>query len=166
MARRHVFTIKKIYEQRGRSWKYHYDNRDLARQLCKAGWDGALIEQTLRQELPEPKLQIDATLLDTPLDIRRKHYSHLESRFQLRNNDLLCRWYWTEQSWQEFVQAFQALPEIFEDYYLKYDPEPNDRGVLVPMSSKPKQVHPSCRPVDNSGTSSPQKVHLPHFVEL
>lgn len=153
MPRRYIFTIEEIYKRRGTAWKFHYENRALAREMTKASWDNIKILQALAMNLPEPELQIDGWMLEYPLNIRHEHFNNMQNHFRLPNENLLCIWYWTESNWQEFKEKYQALPEVYEDYYLKYDPEPNDRGLLVPMSSKPKQgskkVLLSTKPVDN-----------------
>jgi len=141
MSRRIVLTAKQIYERRGLAWQRHYDNRAIAAQLCKTGWDGVQITRTLSIDYPEPTLEIDGWLLDVPLYLRQEHADRLISLFKLSylHRDLLCSWYWTEPGWLGFVRQYQALPDVYEAYYYAYDPEPNDRLLLVPMSSKPKQ---------------------------
>jgi hypothetical protein len=186
MPRRIILPVRMIYEKRGLAWAFHYKNRETVRALCAAGWDGTQVAVELSQLFPQPQLQIDGSLLDIPLNIRREFADTTLSRFRLSifQRDLLCLWYWTESGWQEFVRQYQSLPDVYENYYYKYDPEPNDRLLLVPISSKPKQGtakkvqvpyspvdssvdssvdNPVGNPVDKSGTSSHQKVHLMHF---
>ncbi len=156
MSRRLIVTRKQIYERRASAWADHYRNRQMARTLLDNGWDGVQITMALSQAFPAPELGIDAWLLDIPLNLRREHSDQILSRFRLTPNhrDLLCRWYWSAPAWEgEFVPAFQSLPEVYEDYYMLYEPEPVDRYVLVPMSGKPKQ-----------GTSGAEKVQVPYFV--
>lgn len=152
MPRRRVMTVKKIYEERAAQWAFHYKNRAFASSLCELGWSGASLSAALRQDYPVPSLQIDGSMLDVPLRIRCECETGLLSRFRLVDRVLLCLWYWTLDDWQEFVRQYQALPDVCEDYYYRYDRE-GDRALLVPMSSKPKQ---GSLPVDNlakKGTS-------------
>ena len=169
MARRRIMTKDEIYRRRGLCWEQHYKNRAVARELCAAGWNSVEITMALLQDYPKPELQIDGSMLDVPLEVRQKHEYETLRRFRLSHvhQDLLCVWYWTESGWMEFVRQYQELPDVFEAYYFKYDPEPNDRMLLVPMSSKPKQgsakkVHVGYVVVDKSvekaGTSRLQKV--------
>lgn len=141
MPRRMIVTIKKIYERRADSWAYHYRNREKTRIMCQAGREGLKIETILNQYLPTPVMEIDGYILDIPFDIRREHANQLLNRLNLSpiNRELLCSWYWTESGWQELVHQYQSLPDVYEDYYYQYEPEPIDRLILVPMSAKPKQ---------------------------
>lgn len=149
MAKKYILRAKEIYARRGAAWEYHYRNRETARVLCSIGWkDGEQITQTLNHHLPIPELQIDGTLLNIPLVVRREHEDRLLDllRLSIYQRDLLCVWYWTESGWLEFVRQYQALPDVYEDYCYEYDPLPNDRFLLVPVS---KPVDKSLKPVDN-----------------
>lgn len=174
MSRRIIMPVYEIYRRRGYSWAQHYQNRATVRALCSSGWDGVQVTRALSQDYPTPELQIDGSLLDVPLNVRREHTDRLCQRFRIPiiQRDLLCVWYWTESGWQDFVRQYQSMPDIYEDYYFKYDPEPNDRFLLVSMSSKPKQgsakkVQPSCvavdKPVDNRGANGDEKVQVAAF---
>lgn len=174
MPRRIVYSIKQIYENRLLAWEFHYKNRELARVHSAAGVNALDLVQALSIYYPKPELQIDGFMLSVPLYTRREHEDGLRSRFRV-SRDLLCSWYWTESHWLEFVREYQNLPEIYQAYYLRYDPEPNDRALLVPMDSKPKQGSkpvdkclisvdkPVDKPVEMSGTSILQKVQDQKF---
>lgn len=171
MPRRLVLPLKKIYENRGTEWQFHYENRLFVSSLCVSGWNGVEVALALHHSYPKPELMIDGSLLDVPLSVRREHEANFLSRFRLPRRNLLCSWYWTESGWSEFYSMYQALPDVYEDYYYKYEPEPNDRFRLVPMSCKPKQGekvqssqiyvdNPVDNPMDKSGTGRRQKVQV------
>lgn len=144
MPRRIVVTALEIQKRRAQAWEDHYRNRMLARALITAGTSAEIAIRNLELFYPAPEIGVDGYALDIPLVVRREH----NHRMRLPA-DLLCVWYWSESYWMEFVRKYQSLPDVYEDYYWKYEPEPLDRGVLVPVSSKPKQ-----------GT---KKVQLPDF---
>jgi hypothetical protein len=144
--------------------------------MCKAGRNGNLIAQQLRVDYPYPEMQIDGYLMDIPLNIRQAHSSDLLNQFGLGyKTDLLCCWYWTADEWQTLVNTYQSLPDVWDDFYMKYDPEPNDRMLLVPMSSKSKQgsggkvqvnfrtVDTVDKTVDKSDTNQAEKVQVSIF---
>jgi hypothetical protein len=174
MARRKIVTIKEIYKLRGEAWAFHYANREAVRAIGNH-YEAERIFGQLASCYPAPEMGIDGNLLDYPIDLRRE-YSHGSILPDLLSR-LLCVWYWSESSWMDFVYLYQSLPEIYEDYYWRYQPEPFDRQVLFPVSTNgprgrsyrvlitpsPK-VHLSYRPVgkpvDNMAVFTSPKVHL------
>ena len=149
MSRRLIMIPKQIQLARVNAWSKHYENRRMVKAMISAGWNALSIIQNLQMDFPEPIMGMDGELLPIPLEIRRKHGDALP--FNLSH--LLCVWYWSDSGWTQLERAFQSLPEPIEDYYWRYDPEPNDRLILVPVSNKPKQGQ----------VGAPQKVHVPYF---
>lgn len=139
MPRRMIVTKKQIYARRGEAWSSHYRNRETAKTMISAGWNGTQIVSSLNASWSTPEMEIDGRTLDIPLNIRQEWGSRLQNIHQINDRDLLCIWYWTADNWQDFVRQFQSLPDVYEDYYYLYEPEPIDRMRLIPMSSKPKQ---------------------------
>ena len=150
MSRRHIVTPKQIQEQRANAWQMHYQLRERAKIMIESGWDGVQISYLLSLDLPAPELDVDGYPLRVPISIRREKFDRLLSSLRVATTDLLCIWYWTSGSWQDFVRLYQSLPDIYEDYYYLVDIEA-DRLRLAPVSSKPKQ---------GSGI----KVHLPYLA--
>lgn len=158
MARRRIVRCKDIYRLRGDAWATHYENRNIARELSKQA-DAVRIMRDLIEYLPAPEMGIDGALLDYPIDLRRE-YLHGKILPESLSR-LLCIWYWSEDCWMDMVRLYQSLPDVSEDYYWRYQPEPFDRVVLFPVStnaprgrshrvlisSSPK-VHLSYAPVD------------------
>ena len=171
MPRRLTLSARKIIERRASAWETHYKRRALVIELCKAGWDGEQVARSLEMSYPAPVLGIDGNFEEIPIALRRTEEDRLLRLFRLdrKYRDYLCSWYWTGDGWQEFVRQYQALPDVYEDWYWKYEPEP-DRLVLAPMSSKPKQgrgriqkVQVPYYPVDNLGTTAVEKVQVGCF---
>lgn len=157
MSRRLIVTKAEIHRRRGDAWARYYACRGLAVGMMRAGWNGENIARTL-ERYPDyacPEVGIDGWLLDTPMQARREHEADLLKHFRLTDRVMLCPYFWTEKGWMEYVRMYQALPDVFEDYYFKYEPMPIDRLRLVPMSSKPKQ---------GTGISASKKVQVPYFV--
>lgn len=182
MPRRRVFSIKMIYELRASSWERHYQLRAQARVIGASD----RVQSTLRLYVPDVELGIDGDVIHTRELLCAQNRAAESLRFS--NTDLMLGWYWNEANWACFVRAFQALPDVLEDYYLRYD-RAGDVGILVPMSSKPKQGSGSggaagsrlvdkwsCpvdkssksvdKPVSNFGTFTSKKVHLARFPAL
>lgn len=169
MGRRVIVSRDQMYKNRASAWEFHYNNRNIARSLCSIGFDGGRISYILK-DFCVRDLSMDGNFLDIPMQTRRQFEdSALRSCGLARTQtDLLCDLYWTQQGWLEFVRLWQALPEVEEAYYHVYDPLPNDRLLLVPVSSKPKQgsvpvdkcLKTVDNPVDKSGTSKGLKVQL------
>lgn len=152
--------------RRACAWERHYRRREIASHLCTLGWSGTRVIQALTAAgYPEPELDVDGDLLSVPLYLRQGKQDELLSLLKIQDHALLCVWYWTEMRWMQFVRQFQSLPDVYEDYYYRYEPLPVDRIVLVPMSSKPKQGcgKPVDKPVKRLLIKSRKKVHLPDF---
>lgn len=140
MSRRLIVKKDDIYRKRGEAWSSHYQNRNIVKEMCAYGLDGARISMVL-QRFCVRELDIDGSFLSIPLDLRQGKEDSVLSECGLTpfQRDFLCDWYWTENGWLEFVRLYQALPEVEEDFYYLYESEPVDRFRLVPMSSKPKR---------------------------
>ena len=170
MSRRKIVKREDVYKLRGEAWQNHYQNREAVRAMSKQV-DAARITWQLSRYLPAPEMGIDGGLLDYPIDIRRE-YLHGKILPESLSR-LLCVWYWSQDSWMSFVHLYQSLPDVYEDYYWRYQPEPWDRVALFPVStnaprgrSYPKgvlisaspKVHPSYQPVDKSRFSVDKSV--------
>ena len=164
MPRRVIVKKDEMYRKRASAWEFHYNNRNIARGMCSYGKDGARISLIVKDYCIR-ELRMDGWFLDVPFESRRVMEWQVLNQCGLSHmqTDLLCHYYWTEAGWMEFVRLWQAMPEVEEDYYHRYDPLPNDRLLLVPMSSKPKRgTAPSLvdKPVDKSGTSKALQVQV------
>lgn len=159
MPRRRIVKRDDVYKLRAAAWARHYENREVVRVMGNH-WNAARIVVELERGLPVPEMGIDGSLLDYPLAVRRE-FGHGKILPETLSN-LLCVWYWSEDHWMEMVRLYQSLPEIYEDFYWRYQPEPYDRLVLFPVStnaprgrsyklliSDVPKVHLSRRPVDN-----------------
>ena len=148
MSRRLIMTPQQIQIARLNAWARHYENRAMSKAMIAGGWNAMSIIQRLSTDYPAPVMGMDGELFPIPLETRRKRDDVLP--FTLGH--LLCRWYWSDNGWGELERAFQNLPEPRENYYWRYDPEPNDRLILVPVSRKPKQGQ----------GGAPKKVQVPY----
>lgn len=146
MPRKHIYKSKEIYSRRATAWAWAYEMRGVARTLP------INVDSVLRQIalfVPEPEMEVDGYLY-TPMDVKQgqsKAVDALGLRNMMWGKDLMCRWYWTETHWMEFVKLYESLPDPVEDHYLYYDRE-RDGGLLVPLGVD--------KPVDKSGTSREQ----------
>jgi hypothetical protein len=173
MPRRMIVKREDIYKMRAESWSTHYQHRKLVKEMSN---HRDVTDRIVRElnNLPSPQMGIDGGLLDYPIEIRRE-YLHGKILPEALSK-LVCIWYWSEDDWMDFVRLFQSLPDVYEDYYWRYQPE-LDRVVLFPVStnaprgrsygvliSGSPKVHLSSKPVDkyvdNSPIYSSPKVHL------
>lgn len=138
MPRRYVFKVKDIHARRGCFWAMYYDLRGQAKNMSV---DVDNVLRVISLCVPEPVIEVDGSIYE-PLDVTRAQGEAVRRlRFpdSVQSRDLMCRFFWTEAGWMEYVRIFQSLPEPVEDYYLLYDKE-RDGGRLVPMSSKPTRA--------------------------
>jgi len=154
MPRREIVTIEDVQRRRATSWEMHYRNRQAVRQLA-AQVNVTTYINAIKRNVPNPEIEIDGYLY-RPLDvIRGESNAAQELGISQMHKGLMCLWYWTDTGWDEFVRAYQSLPEITEDYYWVYD-EQRDGAVLTPMSSKPLRADARY----NLGTSQVQPADL------
>lgn len=149
MARRYVYKKSEMERLRGKHWAEHYELRNRAVEISKTISANRVLS-VIRQFVPPPDMNADANYVRGLDTITGQHRACDEIGLDYIDGSLMCIWYWSDSAWMEFVRQYQSLPDIVEDYYLLYDAV-RDAGLLVPISSKPKQ-----RPVDNSGTSRVQ----------
>lgn len=147
MARRVVISKKEIYRMRGTNWEWHYQHHVMVRGLGSS-LDREKIARVIAREVPAPIMRIDGSLLEGMDVARGVARAMVELSFSYAYRDLICSWYWSNESWDSFVRLFQSLPEVEEDYYLLYDAD-LDAALIVPMSQR--------EPNSNKGT---KKVHL------
>jgi len=170
MPRKRVLRKDDVYRCRAGSWEFHYKNRKLARDLTVV-LNVEKILTVIDKHVPESEVQIDGDLLFSAVLSRERGKALEELGLGWKYKDLMCRWYWTEEDWMDYVRQFQSLPDVMEDYYYKVDFE-FDGLRLVPVTScrrgRPvdkclKPVDKHRLPVDNSvekaGTAGVCKVH-------
>lgn len=134
MPRRDIVTIEEVQRRRATSWEMHYRNRQTVRQMVMQV-NAATYINTIKRHVPSPEIEVDGYLY-RPLDvINGEALAAYELGISQMHKCLMCLWYWTDTGWDQFVQAYQSLPEIVEDHYWVYDEE-RDGAVLVPMSSR------------------------------
>lgn len=153
MARRRIVKRDDVYKRRADAWATHYQNREVVRAMSNH-WTAERIIGELERGLPSPEMGIDGNLLDYPLAVRREYGNGKILPWTLSH--LLCVWYWSEDRWMEMVRLYQSLPEIYEDFYWRYQPEPYDRQVLFPVSTNA----PRGRSYSKVLISGSPKVHL------
>lgn len=161
MARKLIVTKEKIYLRRADHWQEHYKRREMARAIMQSGFSPRVMLSRLYMDLPAPALDVDGDFLQMAFDDRRK-MGMVALTYGRLPSDLLCRWYWSPEAWQEFVRAFQALPDIFEDYYYTFD-KATDRVWLAAVSTARRGRRAVDKPVDNKGTSRRAKVQVTEF---
>lgn len=137
MSRRLIIPRTDIYRRRAGNWEWHYKNHLLARQVGLST-DTNRVLSALRYAVPPPEMQIDASIVEGLAELRgiRKALDSLSLTYQSQH--LMCIWYWQESAWDQFVEQYEKLPDVYEDYYLFYDAD-RDAVLLKPLSSKPKK---------------------------
>lgn len=158
MPRRIIYKVKDLSLARANYWALHYQARAYA---TASRLDPLKILNALAAVgMPDPEMEIDGSLYE-PFDVLHAQRAAVEwlgyGQVSIEFQKNMCAWYWTEGNWTHFVEQFNALPNLTEDYYLQYDSE-RDGGRLVPMSLKPKRNVPAPvdKPVHKSGTSQVQ----------
>lgn len=161
MGRKLIVKKEAVYIRRAENWQEHYKRRELARAMVAGGYNAAVMCKILYMDLPVQTLDVDGSILEMAIDDRLK-LAQIARRYDRVPGVLLCRWYWSAEAWQEFVRAFQALPDVLEDYYYTFDKR-TDRAWLVPVSMARRGRRAVGKPVDNKSTSERVKVQVPEF---
>lgn len=156
MPRKLIVRKDEIYLRRASAWESHYSNRGAARAMLENGFNARVLIDALKHDLPAPLLDVDGRQLCLTLAQRVKR-AELARRFRLAGDDLLCVWYWSADGWMDFVRAFQALPDVQEDFYYTYELS-TDRSWLVPVSTARRGRRAVVKPVDNKSTTLQTKV--------
>ena len=142
MSKKYIYRMKEVQRLRASAWEFHYNCRVTARSMTSLDRDRVL--SVITSYVPAPCMDGDGTLIRGMATIKGQWEAVAALRLTetLHNVDLMCAWYWSEVDWNQFVELFQSLPEVMEDYYLWYDAQ-RDAGLLLPVG----------KPVDNSGGS-------------
>lgn len=150
MSRRVVISQKEIYRRRGTEWAWHYKNYVFVRGLGTS-LDREKIASVIQREVPNPIMRIDGSLVEGIETLRGVARTMEQCYFSWAYQDLICAWYWSEAGWDNFVQLFQSLPEVEQDYYLSYDAE-LDAILIVPMSQREPNANKGTKKVQLGGT--------------
>ena len=171
MAKKYILTIKQIYKNRAAQWEFHYKQRETVKQISSS-LDTHRVITVIQNHIPAPELLIDATLLHG-MPHRKGRLETIDTlhwKLTFANMDLLCIWYWTADYWQDFIRAFQALPDpIFEDYFYAYDAE-LDALRFLPVSyrtvDKSVDKFGGSKRVPPKGTGNSHHTHIRAEVPL
>jgi hypothetical protein len=146
MAKKYILKIKDIHKKRAMQWAYHYDKREIVKQISPS-LDVHRIITIIQNYIPAPELLVDGSLLNGRPHLAGIRQAETVLSWTYPQSELLCIWYWAADYWQNFVKAFQALPDpIYEDYWYAYDAN-IDALRFLPISQK--AVDNSSIPVDN-----------------
>lgn len=159
MSRRYIIPQKEILKRRALEWEYHYNNRRKVAE-CFVMYDRDRVINTITREIPSPIMRADGSLLDGLATVKGRSRAAYLLNIDQEQKDLMCLWYWSEDGWANLNAQFQNLPEVTEDYCLKYDEE-IDAAWVVPVSQKPREgfkmaIIGDCEPKESrykSGTS-------------
>lgn len=137
MPRREIVTVKEMQERRANAWERSYRHRGMAQAtIMNSVSITTRILSAIQRHVPPPEMLIDGYLYRSLDVIKGEAMAAAEIGISPVNKEVMCLWYWTDAGWDQFVQAYQALPEIYEPYYWTYDAE-RDGAILTPVSSKP-----------------------------
>ena len=136
MPRRYIIPVREIYKRRAAEFEYHYNNHRTVTETMVM-YDAYRVANTLRREIPAPIMRADGSLIEGLATVQGKARAADLLNIYPAQRDLMCLWYWSEDGWADFNRQYQNLPEVTEDYCLKYDEE-LDAALLVPVSEKPK----------------------------
>lgn len=137
MPRREIVTIPEMQMRRASAWERSYRLRTSAQSVLMHSHNiQTRIVDAIARHVPAPEMSIDGYLY-RPLDvIKGEANAAAEIGIAPQDKEIMCRWYWTDQGWDEFVRLYQSLPDITEPYYWTHEAE-RDGAVLIPVSAKP-----------------------------
>ena len=135
MPRSIIITKAEINKRRGSNWAWHYQNREVAKMYAQQ--DQQRVSMVVASRVPAPVLLVDASVLDGIETLRAQNLALQYMTLSRMERTMMCVWYWSGEAWQEFVRAFQALPDVFEDHYYFYD-ETLDAMRIMPLSTMGK----------------------------
>jgi hypothetical protein len=136
MAKRYILPINEIYKRRGQNWEYHYNKRVMVAQSAHT-LDVRHVTEIISLNVPPPELITDASILCGIATLKGVENALTSLHWTYQQHEIICIWYWTEEYWQDFVRAFQSLPDVYEDHYYAYDEE-LDAMRFYPLSQKGK----------------------------
>lgn len=139
MPRRYIIPKKEVLRRRALEWEYHYNNRRIVAETFSL-YDNYRVIATIQREVPFPIMRADGSLLEGLKTVQGRARAAELLCVDHSQKELMCLWYWSEDGWADFNRQFQNLPDVTENYCLKYDEE-LDAAHLVPVSQKPHD-HP------------------------
>ncbi len=142
MPRRYIIPKKEVIRRRALEWEYHYNNHRIVSETFVMH-DPYRVINTISREVPAPIMRADGSLLEGLATVRGRSIAADLLNIDQSQKELMCVWYWSEDGWADFNRQYQNLPDVTEDYCLRYDEE-LDVAWVVPVSQKP-HGHPGAQ---------------------
>lgn len=142
MPRRYIIPKKEVLRRRALEWEYHFNNRRTVTETFVV-YDPYRVINTITREVPAPIMRADGSLLEGLATVRGRSKAADLLNIDQSQKELMCLWYWSEDGWADFNRQYQNLPEVTEDYCLRYDDE-LDAAWVVPVSQRPHD-HPGAQ---------------------
>jgi hypothetical protein len=120
MMNRKKITVKEMYRRRADAWEYHYRRREIAKTFNPE--DRAHILLIVTQRVPAPVMLADGSVMDGIETLKAQAFV-VKYLSLTMDRSFMCPWYWSEENWMDFVRQYQALPDIYEPYYMAYNAE-------------------------------------------
>ncbi len=140
MPRREIVSPIEMQERRANAWERSYRLRKTAQSILMHSKGMATrVIQSIDRHVPHPQMQMDGYAYRSLDVIKGEAAAAAEIGIQPQDKELMCRWYWTDAGWDEFVRLYQGLPDITEAYYWTYDAT-RDGAILAPVSGKPARA--------------------------
>ena len=154
MPRRYIIPKQEVLRRRALEWEHHYNNRRIVTETFVV-YDPFRVINTINRNVPAPIMRADGSLLEGLATVRGRSTAADLLNIDQSQKELMCLWYWSDDGWADFNGQYQNLPEVTEDYCLKYDEE-LDAAWVVPVSQKPHD-----RPGAQSGYVSEEYEEVP-----
>lgn len=132
MPRKYIIPKKEVLTRRALEWEHHYNNRRKVKE-CFVVYDAFRVINTITREIPPPIMRADGSLLECLATVRGRSKAAYLLNIDQEQKDIMCLWYWSDDGWVDYNAQFQNLPEVTEDYALRYDHE-IDAAWIVPKS--------------------------------